>query len=83
MASPSRCRSNSRSLFLWRFLLDEVDDLLFELDFVEGVDLLHAGGAGDVHFSEIVADHIEADEIEAELFQRRRHHPADLAIPRR
>ena len=62
------------------FFFDEVDDLSFELDAVEGVDLLHAGGTRDVDFGEETADHVQADEIKSQLFKRRRERAADLAV---
>ncbi len=49
------------------FLFDEVDDLAFEVDAVEGVDFLNSRGACDIHLGHIVTDDIQPNEIEAEL----------------
>ena len=58
----------------------EIDHLCFEVGVVEAIDFLHAGWAGDVHLGQVVADYIQADEIEAVLFQARPQRRADFAI---
>src|SRR6185312_4341484 len=39
--------------------LDEIDHFGLDIDAIEAIDLLHAGGAGDVHFGDVVADDVE------------------------
>src|SRR5258706_1428659 len=60
--------------------LDGVPDVALERDAVEAVDLLQAGRRGDVDLRQIVADHVDADENQAALGQRRADDLADLAL---
>ena len=69
------------SLPLFNFLLDEVDHVCFETHVVECVDPLHPGGAGDIHFGEVVADDVEPDEVESFLPETWANFTADLVIP--
>ncbi len=55
------------SMLLRSLAFDEVDDLAFEVEAVEGVDFLNTCGASDIHFGHIVTNDIQPYEIEAEL----------------
>src|SRR6476620_8217823 len=63
--------------------LDPIPDHGFDADAVEAVDLLDAGGRGDVDLGEPVADHVDADEDHALLAQCRTDGGADFAVARR
>src|SRR5689334_20754653 len=60
--------------------LDGVPDVALQRDAVEAVDLLQAGRRGDVDLGQVVADHVDADEDQAALGQRRADQLADLAL---
>src|SRR5882724_8338969 len=60
--------------------LDGVPDVALERDAVEAVDLLQSGRRGDVDLGQVVADHVDADEDQAALGQRRADDLADLAL---
>src|SRR5262249_11532102 len=60
--------------------LDAIPDLRLQRHTVEAVDLLQAGGRGDVDLGEPVADHVDADEYNAEPRQLRADRVADLAV---
>ena len=53
-----KTKGESRSPEVCRLALDGIDDLSFQCNVIEGVDFLHAGGAGDVDFCKIAADHV-------------------------
>src|SRR6266851_6165632 len=72
---------NDRSMFeRGDARLDEIDHLGFELDAVELVDLLHSGRARDVDLGHVVADDVEAHEIQPVALEPRPHHATDLAV---
>ena len=60
--------------------LDHIPDLGFQGDAVEAVDLLDAGGRGDVDLRHEAADHVDADEDQSAFFQRRADGFADLQV---
>ena len=62
--------------------LDGVPEIHFQGHPVEAVDLLQAGGRGDVDLGEEVADDVDAGEDQAARFQRRTDGLADLLLPR-
>src|SRR5579875_2567228 len=62
--------------------LDEIDHARLKIYVVQPIDLLHAGRTGDVHLRQVIADHIEADEVEPVALEPRLQNPTDFAIAR-
>ena len=60
--------------------VDGVPDQGLDADTVEAVDLLDAGRRGDVDLGQVIAEHVDADEDQPALAQRRADRPADLQI---
>jgi len=61
-------------------LLDEVDDVAFQANVIERVDLLNSCRAGHVDFGEITANHIQADEVQPVGPEQRRQRHANFPI---
>ena len=59
--SPAVMAALEKKFFL-QLCLDGVPDLRFQVDAVEAVDLLKAGGRRDIDLGEIAADDVDADE---------------------
>ena len=59
--SPAAMAALEKKFFL-QLCLDGVPDLRFQVDAVEAVDLLKAGGRRDIDLGEIAADDVDADE---------------------
>src|SRR5579872_5031730 len=62
--------------------LDEIDHLRLEVHAIEAIDLLHSRRTRHVHLGEVIADDVEADEVEPVVLQPRPQHAADLSIAR-
>ena len=67
---------------LFNLLLGKVNDLGFEADVVEPVDLLHAGRAGHIDLGQILANDVEADKIQPFATQARPDEGTDIAVTR-
>ena len=79
--APDRVKTTSGlSLALFNLLLGKVNDLGFEADVVEPVDLLHAGRAGHIDLGQVLANDVEADKIQPFAAQARPDEGADLAV---
>src|SRR5689334_15375027 len=65
---------------LHRLPLHECDHLRLEAHAVEAVDLLDAGRARDVDLGQVVADDVEADEVESGGAQARTYAVADAPL---
>src|SRR5687767_14577009 len=60
--------------------LYRVPDLALDRSAREAIDLLDAGGRGDVDLGEIAADHVDADEDQSAFAQLGADGVADLAL---